>query len=114
MKYSVKYRAEALRHLKKLEKSGRKADMARALRFIEEVKAHPRSGTGKPEHMRHQKEGERYGRGGSTARTGSCTTYPRGKRRSSSRRCWAITMTGRPGRRQMANYWGSRPGRPGR
>jgi len=57
-KYRVKFAAEAEKQLEKLEKSGRKAYLKKAFGLLAEISAHPRTGTGTPEHMRHQKEGK--------------------------------------------------------
>jgi len=46
--YSVAFDKKAEKQLKQLAKSGRKADLARALRFVEEIRADPQTGTGKP------------------------------------------------------------------
>jgi len=61
MKYSVEYELVALKQLKKLEKSGRKVDINRVSRFIEEIKIHPKTGTGHPEQMKYH-TGETWSR----------------------------------------------------
>jgi len=52
--YEVTYKKLALKQLDKLERSGRKTDMERVDRFVEEVAGHPRHGIGKSEQLRHK------------------------------------------------------------
>jgi len=52
-RYEVEFSDTAKGHLKAIERSGRKTDLKKLHRFTQEVEAHPRSGTGEPERMKH-------------------------------------------------------------
>lgn len=54
--YSIEFTYEARLGLAKLERSEPKA-FAKAIRFIEELKEHPKTGTGHPEPLKGQPEG---------------------------------------------------------
>jgi len=54
--YEVVLEKRAEKEMRLLAKSGRKADLARAVRFVDEVAAHPHSGTGDPERLRHHEQ----------------------------------------------------------
>lgn len=56
MSYEVRYTPEAVRGLAKLEKNEPKA-FAKVLRFIEDLKEHPKSGLGHPEPLKGNPEG---------------------------------------------------------
>ncbi|MBQ9591340.1 MAG: Txe/YoeB family addiction module toxin [Paludibacteraceae bacterium] len=56
MEFDIKYAPEANIGLSKLEKSEPKA-FAKALRFIEELRVHPKTGTGHPEPLKGMPEG---------------------------------------------------------
>ena len=57
MQYEIRYTPEANIGLAKLEKSEPKA-FQKALRFIEELKVHPKSGTGHPEPLKGNRNGQ--------------------------------------------------------
>ena len=57
MQYEIRYTPEANIGLAKLEKSEPKA-FQKALRFIEELKVHPKTGTGKPEALKGNRNGQ--------------------------------------------------------
>jgi len=59
--YIVKISQEAEQDLNKLKKSGRKTDMKKVDLFFQEIKTHPRNGTGKPKHLKHH-QGEIWSR----------------------------------------------------
>jgi len=54
MEYAVEFDQIVKKHLKKIEKSGKYKDLKKILSFSEEIRFHPRSGTGHPEHLRHK------------------------------------------------------------
>jgi len=56
--YLIKFDEIAQKQLKKLEKSGQQAYFKKVFYFLEELKANPRTGRGKPEQLKHQKQGE--------------------------------------------------------
>ena len=56
MSYKIRYTPEAVRGLTKLEKNEPKA-FAKVLRFIEDLKEHPKSGLGHPEPLKGNPEG---------------------------------------------------------
>ena len=57
MQYEIRYTPEANIGLAKLEKSEPKA-FQKALRFIEELKVHPKTGTGHPEPLKGNRNGQ--------------------------------------------------------
>ena len=57
MNYNLDFKAEAARDLIKLSKNEPKA-FAKALVLIEELKVHPRTGTGKPEPLSGNRSGQ--------------------------------------------------------
>ena len=57
MQYEIRYTPEANIGLVKLEKSEPNA-FQKALRFIEELKIHPKSGTGHPESLKGNRNGQ--------------------------------------------------------
>ena len=57
MNYNIDFKAEAARDLIKLFKNEPKA-FAKALVLIEELKVHPRTGTGKPEPLSGNRSGQ--------------------------------------------------------
>ena len=61
MTYKVIHSPRAEADLAKHIKSGDKATMKKIVRLLEELEKHPRSGTGKPEHLKH-KEVETWSR----------------------------------------------------
>lgn len=54
--YNIEFTTEALKGLAKLEQSEPKA-FAKAVRFIEELKMHPKTGLGHPEPLKGKPEG---------------------------------------------------------
>jgi len=56
--YDVTFTKDALKQIKKIEKSNRKFEFNRVVKFISELESQPRTGTGNPKHLRHQKEGK--------------------------------------------------------
>ena len=54
--YNIDFTTEALEGLAKLEKSEPKA-FAKAVRFIEDLKVHPKTGLGHPEPLKGKPEG---------------------------------------------------------
>ena len=56
MGYIVKYMPKAEEHLFFYKKAGNKNALAKIKRIEEELKLHPKIGTGKPEKMKHKKE----------------------------------------------------------
>ena len=57
MQYEIRYTPEANIGLAKLERSEPKA-FQKALRFIEELKEHPKTGTGHPEQLKGDRNGQ--------------------------------------------------------
>jgi len=51
--YDITFDRAAEEDLKAIAKSGRKLDLMKVYRFIEEVKVHPRTGAGHPKWLRH-------------------------------------------------------------
>ena len=52
MNYKIRYTDKSEKHIKKFEKSGNKIILNKIDRLIEELKIHPRTGTGKPEQLK--------------------------------------------------------------
>lgn len=61
MSYQVIVSPEAQQHIKLHEKAGNVALVRKIITFLEELKQHPRTGTGKPEPMRYH-EAETWSR----------------------------------------------------
>lgn len=57
MKYQIIYSPEAIEDIEKLKKTGNKAIMKKLKALIEELKAHPETGTGQPERLKHSLSG---------------------------------------------------------
>ena len=57
MQYEIRYTPEANIGLAKLERSEPKA-FQKALRFIEELREHPKTGTGHPEPLKGERNGQ--------------------------------------------------------
>ncbi|WP_262891495.1 type II toxin-antitoxin system RelE/ParE family toxin [Cruoricaptor ignavus] len=53
MKYSVEISQEAKDDILRLEKSGDKGSLRKLYKLLEELEQHPKSGTGKPEQLKH-------------------------------------------------------------
>ncbi len=52
-KYSIRVEKAAAKDLKKLYKSGSKADISRVEQIFQELEEHPLTGIGKPEALKH-------------------------------------------------------------
>jgi toxin YoeB len=52
--YKLKYSKKADQDVERLKKSGDKKAVSRLGRLLEELKIHPREGTGKPEQLRYK------------------------------------------------------------
>ncbi|HRO08525.1 MAG TPA: Txe/YoeB family addiction module toxin [Saprospiraceae bacterium] len=57
MKYTIIFQTLALNEIKIIKKSGRKMDLIKLDSILEELKIHPRTGTGNPEQLKHQLSG---------------------------------------------------------
>ncbi len=60
-KYLIKISKSAEKELSQLKRSGKKADIEKVTNFFKEISEEPRSGTGKPEQLKHY-EGEVWSR----------------------------------------------------
>lgn len=61
-KMIIEFTKQTDEHYKKLIKSGQKKVLEKLVQLFEELENHPRSGTGKPERLKHQGEGEVWSR----------------------------------------------------
>ena len=52
--YKIKFQDKSKEGIRRLEKSGDKQAMKKLTILIEELKIHPREGTGRPEQLRHK------------------------------------------------------------
>jgi len=59
--YNVTFDKDALKQIKQLKKSGKKVDLKRVNRFIEEVRTNPKFGIGHPKPLSHH-TGETWSR----------------------------------------------------
>lgn len=57
MSYKIEFTKQALLHIRKIIKSGNKADINKLDLLIEELKTHPTSGSGNPEQLKHHLSG---------------------------------------------------------
>jgi len=57
-KYIIKFDEVAQKQLNKVEKSGQQIYLKKIFSFLNELKTNPRIGSGKPEQLKHQKQGE--------------------------------------------------------
>jgi toxin YoeB len=57
MKYVVNFETKALKDIRKITNSGRKSDIKKLELILEELKIHPKEGTGKPEPLKHDLSG---------------------------------------------------------
>lgn len=57
MKYIVNFENKALKDIRKITKSGRKSDIIKLDKMLEELKIHPEEGTGKPEELKFELAG---------------------------------------------------------
>jgi toxin YoeB len=57
VKYTIIFQTLALNEIKIIKKSGRKMDLIKLDSILEELKIHPRTGTGNPEQLKHQLSG---------------------------------------------------------
>ena len=60
-KYTIDYTDKAVEHIKIFEKAGNKAALKKIGKLIDELKEHPKTGTGHPEQLKGY-EGKRWSR----------------------------------------------------
>jgi toxin YoeB len=53
MSYYIQFEKKALQDIKKITFSGRKSDVSKLDKILEELKQHPQKGTGNPEQLKH-------------------------------------------------------------
>jgi toxin YoeB len=53
MTFEIEFTVEALEDINKLKKTGSKILLKKLFNLIQELKAHPETGTGKPEKLKH-------------------------------------------------------------
>ena len=58
MGYKLNFTPKAIRDLKEFEKSGDRSMNRKVLALTEELRVHPRTGTGKPERLKHDRQGQ--------------------------------------------------------
>jgi toxin YoeB len=61
-KYSIITEKKAQKELQQLHQSGKKIDIKRVEQIIKELAEHPKTGIGKPEHLKYQQEEEIWSR----------------------------------------------------
>jgi toxin YoeB len=57
VKYVVNFETKALKDIRKITNSGRKSDIKKLELILEELKIHPKEGTGQPERLKHNLSG---------------------------------------------------------
>ncbi|WP_138476703.1 Txe/YoeB family addiction module toxin [Dyadobacter bucti] len=57
MSYSIEFTPKALEGIEKLKKSGNKAVLKKIRKLLDELTAHPYTGTGQPEQLKHDLAG---------------------------------------------------------
>lgn len=60
--YRLELSEKARQDLKYIKKTGKKSDISKAENLLRELESHPRKGTGKPERLKYQDNGEIWSR----------------------------------------------------